>query len=82
MMNLRRWSTQQGARLTPTSPFASTTCGPVRVLVNGRWRDGDLEAYQQDRHGPWRGCVRWSEGPAGPRLGWFGKHELAAGRLI
>ena len=28
---------------------------PVRVLVNGEWRERDLEAYRQDRDGAWRG---------------------------
>ena len=51
---------------------------PVRVLVNGVWWDGDLEAYRQDRDGAWRGYVRWSEGLSATKLGWFGEHELAA----
>ena len=51
---------------------------PVRVLVNGQWWDGDLEAYRRDRDGAWRGYVRWSEGLAATKLGWFGEQELAS----
>lgn len=44
----------------------------MRVLVDGDWREGELEAYQQDSDGTWRGCVRWSEGIGKTRIGWLG----------
>ena len=49
---------------------------PVRVLVNEAWWDGDREAYRRDADGAWRGYVRWSEGLAATKLGWFGEQEL------
>ena len=49
---------------------------PVRVLVGGRWFDGELEAYRRDPDGTWWGWVRWSEGSAARRIGWFGADEL------
>ena len=49
---------------------------PVRVLVGGWWRDGELEAYREDCDGTWRGWVRWSDGAGTSRVGWFGKAAL------
>ena len=43
----------------------------VRVLVDGTWRDGELEAYRKDHDGTWSGWVRWSEGVSVTRIGWF-----------
>ena len=51
----------------------------VRVLVDGQWREGDLEAYRQDSDGTWRGWVRWSEGVSKTRIGWFGEDSLRPG---
>jgi hypothetical protein len=44
---------------------------PVRVLVDSKWWNGDLEAYRRKPDGRWLGCVRWSEGLAVTRIGWF-----------
>lgn len=44
---------------------------PVEVLVEGRWRLGELEAYRRDRTG-WWGFVRHSEGPGAlNHVAWF-----------
>lgn len=44
---------------------------PVEVLIEGRWRSGDLEAYRRDAAG-WAGFVRHSDGPGALNyLGWF-----------
>jgi len=49
---------------------------PVRVLVDDRWWDGDLEAYRRESDGRWLGWVRWSEGMGATRIGWFGEEQL------
>lgn len=51
---------------------------PVRVVVDGRWRDGELEAYRQDSDGTWRGWVRWSEGVGLTRIGRFREDAIPA----
>lgn len=48
---------------------------PVEVLVDGKWRTGDLEAYRQDAAG-WHGFVRHSDGPGLNRVGWFRQESL------
>jgi hypothetical protein len=48
----------------------------VRVLADGRWWDGDLEAYRREPDGKWLGWVRWTESIAVTRIGWFGEGEL------
>ena len=52
---------------------------PVRVLVDGRWWVGELEAYRQEHDGTWRGWVRWTEGIGVQRIGWFGEDALQSG---
>ena len=52
---------------------------PVRVLVDGRWRDGELEAYRRKPDGRWLGWVRWSEAVSVTRIGWFGEKECRRG---
>ena len=48
----------------------------VRVMVDGRWRNGELEAHRQNRDGTWRGWVRWSEGVGVTRIEWFGDDAI------
>ena len=51
------------------------------VLVDGKWWEGDLEAYRREPDGRWLGWVRWSEGLAVKRTGWFRDDKLEqAGR--
>jgi len=50
------------------------------VLVDGRWSGGELEAYRREPDGMWLGWVRWSEGLAKTRIGWFGEDELEVAR--
>jgi hypothetical protein len=49
---------------------------PVRVLAEGQWWAGVLEAFER-RDGSWRGHVRWSETRGGVRIGWFAASELS-----
>jgi hypothetical protein len=47
----------------------------VRVLVDGVWHPGELEAWRtQDSR--WRGYVRWNVGVGMRRLGWFDQDRL------
>jgi hypothetical protein len=47
------------------------------VLLDGRWWEGDLEAYRRDPDGIWRGWVRWSRGPGEQNyVGWFTEDKL------
>lgn len=47
----------------------------VEVLVDGEWLSGDLEAV--DRHGIWRGFVRYSRGPGqGNYIDWFSEPNI------
>jgi len=51
---------------------------PVQVLRDGRWYDGDLTAYRQDR--AWWGMVRFVV--AVGRMHWHWKHENALRRPL
>jgi hypothetical protein len=48
---------------------------PVKVLHDGTWVDGWLEAVRRDPEG-WRGFVRYAVGPGMRHLQWRPEHEL------